>query len=151
MEDYFHTYCDKCHSEDGTQDLSLCSGCRHLRLPHLIQCVDTGLFDDHDLFFLFSFNELQERASSCRVCRFLRNMLHAHHNAFGTDELDMSNIFIYLWVTVGMLMWNSESAGGEILGPGAFHHSKVHKVGLTSDGYSDAIWDVWLINSSTGV
>lgn len=148
----FHAYCDKCHSESenvAEEDPSLCFVCQHMRIPHLLQCVDTswdGVAGNTPRFdFTFSFNELQERASGCRVCCFLRNMLLSHHHILGMDGPDMSNISMSMWIRNKMLEWNSKTANGDMVGPGTLDVLKMHDVSLNrfSDYYTWTIMSYW--------
>ena len=92
----FHNDCPKC-SLANKQDESMCDVCRHLRLRHLVTCIEPGRRQD---IWLHLQEGLAEPSAviACPLCRMTSHLMMIHLNQDQISELRRTRHDIFLWL-----------------------------------------------------
>lgn len=93
--DLFHQPCSACSVVDSRAD-SLCGFCQHLRLRHLVRCVEPET-RIRLLFSLFKGLVEDDFVTECQLCRLVNHMIMVGLSAAQLSEVRKANCDIVLY------------------------------------------------------
>ena len=117
QDDYFHQPCASCDNAEY-KATDLCSWCEHLRLRHLIKCVEVHDIRPRPHFYMRPNLLTDISADDCPLCRIFRYILSSMSHRMSLEDLGVCCMELSLEQTDGSIRgWFTSNKFDDMVGP----------------------------------